>query len=93
MVVPVSLNEMLLRGCTLKNSGHVLGLVVYTGPDSRIQMNAAAPPRKTGQGLCVQASCASSPPAMAMTEASFLHAVALLLVTLLCICHRMAFLR
>ena len=47
-VVPVSLNEMLLRGCTLKNSGRVLGLVVYTGPESRIQMNAAAPPRKTG---------------------------------------------
>ncbi|KAK9828339.1 hypothetical protein WJX74_009865 [Apatococcus lobatus] len=47
-VIPVSLNEMLLRGCTLKNSGRVLGLVVYTGPESRIQMNAAAPPRKTG---------------------------------------------
>lgn len=48
IVIPVSLNEMLLRGCTLKNSGRVLGLVVYTGPESRIQMNAAAPPRKTG---------------------------------------------
>ena len=39
---------MLLRGCTLKNSGKILGLVVYTGAESRIQMNAAAPPRKTG---------------------------------------------
>lgn len=42
------MNEVLLRGCTLKNSGFVIGLVVYTGPESRIQMNAAEPPRKQG---------------------------------------------
>ena len=29
--VPVTINEMLLRGCMLQNSGHVLGVVVYTG--------------------------------------------------------------
>ncbi|KAK9806980.1 hypothetical protein WJX72_009386 [[Myrmecia] bisecta] len=46
--VSVTMNEMLLRGCTLKNSGHVLGLVVYTGAETRIQMNAASPPRKLG---------------------------------------------
>lgn len=46
--VPVTINELLLRGCTLKNSGRVHGLVVYTGPESRIQMNAASPPRKVG---------------------------------------------
>jgi len=46
--VPVSIDEVLLRGCTLKNSGHVAGLVVYTGAEARIQMNAAAPPRKRG---------------------------------------------
>ncbi len=46
--MPVSIDEVLLRGCTLKNSGHVAGLVVYTGAEARIQMNAAAPPRKRG---------------------------------------------
>jgi magnesium-transporting ATPase (P-type) len=46
--VAVTMNEILLRGCTLKNSGFIVGLVVYTGPESRIQMNAAEPPRKQG---------------------------------------------
>jgi len=47
--VPVTINEMLLRGCTLKNSGHVLGLVVYTGAETRIQQNAAETPLKYGE--------------------------------------------
>ena len=47
-VVPVTINEVLLRGCTLKNTGAVLGVVVYTGADTRIQRNAAATPSKTG---------------------------------------------
>lgn len=47
--VPVTINEILLRGCTLKNSGRAYGVVVYTGPESRIQMNAAEPPRKVGK--------------------------------------------
>jgi hypothetical protein len=47
--VAVTMNEILLRGCTLKNSGFIVGLVVYTGPESRIQMNAAEPPRKQGR--------------------------------------------
>ena len=42
-------NEMLLRGCMLKNSNYVLGLVVYTGKESRIQMNAAKTPNKVGE--------------------------------------------
>ena len=45
------MNEVLLRGCTIKNSGAVHGLVIYTGPESRIQMNAARPPKKTGEPL------------------------------------------
>ena len=44
----MTMNEVLLRGCTIKNSGNVHGVVVYTGPESRIQMNAARPPKKTG---------------------------------------------
>lgn len=43
------MNEMLLRGCTLKNTGHVLGLVVYTGEETRIQMNSATTPLKYGE--------------------------------------------
>ena len=42
------MNEMLLRGCMLKNSGYVMGLVVYTGRETRIQMNAAKTPLKVG---------------------------------------------
>ena len=49
--VPVTIDEVLLRGCTLKNSGRIAGLVVYTGAESRIQMNAAKPPRKGGAVL------------------------------------------
>ncbi|KAK9810005.1 hypothetical protein WJX72_003251 [[Myrmecia] bisecta] len=47
-VIPVTVNEMLLRGCMLKNTGYVLGLVVYTGSETRIQMNAAKTPNKVG---------------------------------------------
>jgi hypothetical protein len=51
------MNEILLRGCTLKNSGFVVGLVVYTGPESRIQMNAAEPPRKQGGWISASYFC------------------------------------
>ena len=43
------MDEMLLRGCTLKNSKTIQGLVIYTGPETRIQQNSAAPPRKLGE--------------------------------------------
>ena len=52
--VPVTMNEMLLRGCTLRNTGHILGLVVYTGDDSRIQMNAAKTSNKVGEQSATQ---------------------------------------
>ncbi|GIL91729.1 hypothetical protein Vretifemale_19313, partial [Volvox reticuliferus] len=44
--VPLTMDNMLLRGCMLKNSGYVLGLAVYCGPQTRIQMNAVRPPLK-----------------------------------------------
>jgi magnesium-transporting ATPase (P-type) len=47
-VVPITMNQMLLRGCMLKNSQFVLGQVVYTGSETRIQMNSAAVPLKIG---------------------------------------------
>ena len=45
---PVTINEMLLRGCTLKNSKSIIGAVVYTGDESRIQKNSAKTPHKIG---------------------------------------------
>jgi magnesium-transporting ATPase (P-type) len=43
------MNEMLLRGCMLKNTGEVLGLVVYSGAETRIQQNSAETPLKYGE--------------------------------------------
>ena len=45
------MNEMLLRGCTLKNTGYILGLAVYTGNETRIQKNSAKTPNKIGMFL------------------------------------------
>ena len=45
----MTMNEMLLRGCMLKNSNYIAGLVVYTGKEARIQMNAAKTPLKVGE--------------------------------------------
>ena len=56
-MVPVTMNEMLLRGCMLKNTGFVLGLVVYTGRETRIQRNAAKTPNKIGEGLFLLMPC------------------------------------
>ena len=59
LTLPVTMNEMLLRGCMLKNSRYILGLVVYTGPESRIQMNAAKTPNKVGASPCSLEACPS----------------------------------
>ncbi|KZT06691.1 phospholipid-translocating P-type ATPase [Laetiporus sulphureus 93-53] len=42
----VSINEMLLRGCTLRNTAWVIGLVVFTGADTKIMLNGGATPSK-----------------------------------------------
>ncbi|KAI0954200.1 hypothetical protein AcV7_007497 [Taiwanofungus camphoratus] len=42
----VTINEMLLRGCTLRNTAWIIGLVVFTGPDSKIMLNGGATPSK-----------------------------------------------
>jgi len=41
-----SMENMLLRGCTLKNSEYAYGIVVYVGQESKIFLNAKKPPRK-----------------------------------------------
>lgn len=38
--------NLMLRGCTLKNTEYCIGIVVYTGPETKIMMNAKKPPTK-----------------------------------------------
>jgi len=45
-VFPVDLQTMLLRGTVLRNTGWVIGIVLYTGEDTRIIMNAGGTPSK-----------------------------------------------
>ena len=44
--VPLTINQLLLRGSTLKNTTYIAGLVLYTGEDTKIRLNATKPPTK-----------------------------------------------
>lgn len=46
MAEPVSINNMLLRGCTLRNTDWAIGVVAFTGDDTKIMMNAGITPSK-----------------------------------------------
>lgn len=41
-----TMKGMMLRGCTLKNTQYCLGVVINTGPHTKIMMNAKKPPQK-----------------------------------------------
>ncbi|KAK0471166.1 phospholipid-transporting ATPase 1 [Armillaria novae-zelandiae] len=43
---PVTINEMLLRGCAIRNTTWIIGLVVFTGADTKIMLNGGATPSK-----------------------------------------------
>jgi phospholipid-translocating ATPase len=43
---PISINNLLLRGCNLRNTDWILGVVVFTGFDTKIMMNAGITPSK-----------------------------------------------
>jgi len=43
----VSVKQLLMRGCVLKNTPHVYGVVVYTGQETKIVMNSKKPPQKS----------------------------------------------
>jgi phospholipid-translocating ATPase len=42
----VTINELLLRGCAIRNTSWVIGLVVFTGADTKIVLNGGATPSK-----------------------------------------------
>lgn len=43
---PVTINELLLRGCSIRNTTWIIGLVVFTGADTKIMLNGGATPSK-----------------------------------------------
>lgn len=43
---PVSIENLLLRGCNLKNTDWVIGVVVFTGEETKIMMNSGITPSK-----------------------------------------------
>ena len=43
---PVTINNLLLRGCNLRNTEWIIGVVVFTGPDTKIMLNAGITPAK-----------------------------------------------
>ncbi|KAF9223068.1 phospholipid-translocating P-type ATPase [Gyrodon lividus] len=42
----VTIRELLLRGCTVRNTAWIIGLVVFTGPDTKIYLNGGLTPSK-----------------------------------------------
>ncbi|ORX33448.1 hypothetical protein BD324DRAFT_639819 [Kockovaella imperatae] len=42
----ITINEMLLRGCTLRNTKWVIGVVLFTGADTKIMLNGGETPSK-----------------------------------------------
>lgn len=46
MAEPITINNLLLRGCSLKNTNWALGVVVYTGGETKIMLNAGVTPSK-----------------------------------------------
>ncbi len=46
MSEPISIDNLLLRGCNLRNTEWALGIVAFTGHDTKIMMNAGITPSK-----------------------------------------------
>lgn len=42
----ITINNLLLRGCTLRNTKWAIGIVVFTGDDTKIMLNAGVTPTK-----------------------------------------------
>jgi magnesium-transporting ATPase (P-type) len=39
--LPLDVDQFLLRGCKLRNTEYVIGMVVFTGPETKIMKNTA----------------------------------------------------
>ncbi|KAI9838893.1 MAG: hypothetical protein M1819_004101 [Sarea resinae] len=46
MAEPISINNLLLRGCNLRNTEWVLAVVVFTGQETKIMLNSGITPSK-----------------------------------------------
>ncbi|KAF3901622.1 hypothetical protein ABW21_db0205711 [Orbilia brochopaga] len=46
MTEPISVKNLLLRGCSLRNTEWAIGLVIFTGSETKIMMNAGITPTK-----------------------------------------------
>lgn len=46
MAEPISINNVLLRGCSLRNTEWILGVVVFTGQETKIMLNSGMTPSK-----------------------------------------------
>ena len=46
MAEPITINNLLLRGCSLRNTEWILGVVVFTGRETKIMVNAGITPTK-----------------------------------------------
>ncbi|KAI9292773.1 phospholipid-translocating P-type ATPase [Neoconidiobolus thromboides FSU 785] len=44
--IPFSIKNILLRGCTVKNTDYAIGIVLYTGGDTKIILNSSRTPSK-----------------------------------------------
>ncbi|XP_004489949.1 phospholipid-transporting ATPase 3-like [Cicer arietinum] len=44
--LPVSPNQLLLRGCSLRNTEHIVGVVIFTGHETKVMMNTMNVPSK-----------------------------------------------
>ena len=38
--VPINLENLLMRGCALKNTNYIIGIVIYTGHETKIMKNS-----------------------------------------------------
>ncbi|KAI5300837.1 hypothetical protein KEM55_004570, partial [Ascosphaera atra] len=46
MLEPITINNLVLRGCCLRNTEWILGVVVFTGLETKIMLNSGETPRK-----------------------------------------------
>src|SRR5262249_42130322 len=46
MVEPITVSNVLLRGTTLRNTDWALGVVIFTGPETKIMLNSGITPSK-----------------------------------------------